>query len=256
MKSLTFIVLALFCINTHAIEVEDEPQAPASLKNHVENAHEVLTISVNVKLGDSPLSGKWNLSQTQMHVLFGKLKRLKHVEHAYDEIFEKIKEPSKRYAGLELSFSSNDDDLTFETLVFYAGKITNKEGKLLFVDPGRLIEYWLWGTAQSRVQQQIGMNVLNIFAFDQCVQLGHLLIETDPRQCLMPNTVVMLDLGEMPTFDALQIKTFEQCLISGTAIIDSFPRRCMAAGGKLYAEPPRMPDGRPMPERSGFTEFQ
>ena len=256
MKIIALLLPLFFYVTAaYADDHKGEPKAPPLLQTYVENSEKINKISIRVELGDSPLSGAWELSQTQMHVLLGKLQHLKNIEHPYDDVFNKLKEPSKRYGGLEVSFTTGERDFALETLVFYAGSIKEKSGKVLFSDPGRLIEYWLWGTAKTRIQQQIALNVLSIFAFDQCVELGHVLIETDPRQCLMPNALVMLDLGEMPTFEALQIKNFEQCLISGTAIIDSFPRRCMAAGGKLFAEPPRMPDGRPIPQRSGFTEF-
>ena len=89
-------------------------------------------------------------------------------------------------------------------------------------------------------QQVLATQVLPIFTFDHCRILGNIIVETQPRQCLLPDNNLIFEVPEKATLASLKINNFEMCLKEGQALIHTFPRRCMAAGGRVFTEPPRL----------------
>jgi hypothetical protein len=76
--------------------------------------------------------------------------------------------------------------------------------------------------------------------FDDCRLMGFPIVNTKPRQCLLPEDGIMLETEEQPTAKSLKATNFDSCLNYGQSLINTFPRRCVAAGGRVFSEPPRV----------------
>jgi hypothetical protein len=201
------------------------------------------TIEVSTSTVVEQLS--WPLDRVALQVFLGKLQQLDHKIHAYDGVFKQAPEQDPAYDGIRIKFNMLPEaEVALPTLWFDAGMIRNAgTGLEMYVDPGRVLEYWVFGSSTNRASMLISLKSLPVFTFEQCMALGHNIVYTDPRQCVMPNEIVMLDLGLSPVVDPLTVNTFDECLDVGLALMSTFPRRCLTKGGKLVAEPPRRPDG-------------
>jgi hypothetical protein len=186
----------------------------------------------------------WPLDKVSLQVLLGKLQQLEATEHPYDAVFAEAPEMDPAYDGIKITFTMLPEaEQSVPNLWFHKGAIKTPDGLELYHDPGRVLEYWIFGSSDNRAAMLVSLKSLPVFTFEQCLALGHSIVETDPRQCVMPNEIVMLDLGLAPTVDPLTVNSFDDCLDTGLAIMNTFPRRCLTKGGKLVAEPPRRPDG-------------
>ena len=207
---------------------------------------EVLGMTVEVDLGAGKNNPRWVLDSTEHAVLFGRLERLRadrdnpRPPHPDDEIFPQIPPKDEKYQGLIVRMKTVGAEALIP-LRFGRGRVMMLDGTSLVPDSGREIEFWLFGTTQNTRLRLLATQVLPIFSYDQCILLGNLPVETVPRQCLMPNNNIMLEVPERPTTASLKAVDFETCLQYGQALIDVFPRRCMAAGGRVYTEAPRLP---------------
>lgn len=182
----------------------------------------------------------WPITQTELSVLMGKIEDLSPTPHHNDPLFDAMPTRDESYKGIKLTLKTRDGE-TLQPLHIFEGNVTT-EGRLFQKDPGRELEYWLFGTAKIVKQQLLAIQVLPVFTFDQCKLLGNRIVETQPRQCLLPDNNLLFDIPERPTLESLTIKNFDDCLEKGKAIIHTFPRRCMAAGGAVFTEPPRLID--------------
>lgn len=256
---LTFALLALATLPTQALtqkELEQVELVPSwQFLPWFKDADYIYTIHAKaqgLQIGQEGTSNtipiEWEVPRTEVDVLFGKLRRLRKGEHKDDQLLDQLGARHANYKGIFLDFKTKPKvkagDTHVPNMIVFNGFVRDSNGNPIFPDPGRQLEYWLWGTSKTRIHQRMALEALHVFNFNQCLLMGNLIVETEPRQCLMADETVMLEVPDRPSLEEARIKDFEECLDKGRAIIDSFPRRCVAAGGKLFAEPPRLPDGR------------
>jgi len=207
------------------------------------NAENITEITDNI--GSATLSVdmtteniSWPITQTELAVLMGRLQNLKAKPHHNDTLFAALKEKNPNYNGITLTLHTRDGNKITPLHVFEGN--VRSDGALYERDPGRELEYWLFGTAKVVKQQILATQVLPIFTFNHCRILGNVIVNTQPRQCLLPDNNLLFEVPEKPTLASLKINDFDACLKEGKAIIHTFPRRCMVAGGRVFTEPPRL----------------
>ncbi len=196
-------------------------------------------VAVDVGLGEN--NPYWRMSQTALTVFLNKLATLNQAPVPDDAIWPNLAKPDPRYNGLMVLLQTKDGRRFLPFRVFM-GSMGLGPDNLLAKDPGRRIEYWLFGTARVRRDQIIGATVLPVYTFEQCRLLGQRVIETTPRQCLLANNNLLLETIEPPTLKSAKLTSFNECLRGGDGLIYTFPRRCVAAGGRVFTEPPQIFD--------------
>ncbi|MEC9292559.1 MAG: hypothetical protein VX730_09175 [Pseudomonadota bacterium] len=202
-------------------------------------AQETSKITIRVLFeGENFPSYTWDVPQPQKPILFTWLKDMARGDIDRDPVLA-VHGKVKEYRGLEIEFFDYDGG-KLETITLYNELVKNDFGDILFRDLGRYFEYWVWSTTDVFELQDVAAKVLPIYAFEQCLRLGNPIIETYPRQCLLADGDIFLEVNEKPTLEALLINNFDDCLEKGQALINTFPRRCVAAGGHVYTEPPRL----------------
>jgi hypothetical protein len=215
----------------------------------VQKLDEIQQALVVVQLGQGDDNPKWVMNQTQLAVLMNKLRDLLQPSDdaraqppLEDTIWPELAPKEPAYQGVLVVLQTVTGE-RFAPVRVFAGKVVDPKDTVLVTDPGRFLEYWLFGTARVRRDQMLGANVLPVFTFEQCRLLGQRIVETQPRQCLLPDNNLLLETDERPTLESAKMKTFAQCLNDGEALIYTFPRRCVAAGGRVFTEPPVVWDG-------------
>lgn len=197
---------------------------------------EVKDITIHTLEGKHWENYKWQLTKTHIPVF---LNRIQTIEQAqYEDWDLRITNPDQDYKGLEIQVEFKNGE-KLDPFTVYDGTI-KVDGKVISEDPNRAFEYWLFSLNTQKANQEIAARVLPIFTFSQCAQIGNPIIHTSPRQCLMANQHIFLDVPEKPTQATLNVTNFDECLAKGEAIIDTFPRRCIMAGGHVFTEPPRI----------------
>ena len=193
-----------------------------------------ITVSVEEGLGDNNMS--WVMSSSQRAVFFAKFKALQKAKEAYSPL--NIPDPESAYTGLSVTIKDTHGR-NLIPIYIYKASVRDERGNLITLDPSRQFEYWLWSTGAP---ENLGLagKILPIIDFNHCVDLGHRLVETTPRQCLLANGDIFLDILESPTQESLAIHSFDDCLAKGQALINTFPRRCIASGGHVFSEPARL----------------
>ncbi|MCA3243692.1 MAG: hypothetical protein INF43_00100 [Alphaproteobacteria bacterium] len=219
-----------------------------TLENIMANREDMQVALVAVDLGQDNDNPYWQMSQTALTVFLNKLATLKQQPVPEDAIWPQLPKPDPRYNGL-LVLLQTKEGRRFVPFRVFMGQLGLGPSSPLAKDPGRGLEYWLFGTARVRRDQLIGANVLPVYTFAQCKVLGQRVIETTPRQCLLANNNLLLETSEPPTLASAQMTTFADCLRGGTGLIYTFPRRCVAAGGRVFTEPPQIYDStKPLPQ--------
>jgi hypothetical protein len=199
-------------------------------------ADNTLKVSVRVlNTQEQPYS--WLMTPSDIAIFYSKLKKIQQSEPKLNNLI--INNPESGYIGLEFLITNKYGE-TLKPFSVYNGQLIDFNGQELTKDHDRDFEYTIWGLNYTEKNQSLMWKVLPIINFHDCTKLGNRLIETTPRQCLLTNGEIFLDISEKPTQEALSIKNFDDCLIKGQAIINTFPRRCIAAGGHIYTEPPRI----------------
>ena len=122
----------------------------------------------------------------------------------------------------------------YQNRVFVPGKEAPHE------DNNLDLQTWVFGTAKRLDQREIISELIRVYSYDQCKTLGHTLVDTSPRQCILPDGSTYIDIDERLTPEGRKITTFEKCLKGGFPIVDTFPRQCVAPGGRIYVEPPQL----------------
>jgi hypothetical protein len=211
------------------------------LKLFVEKRDDIQMAMVTVQMGQRNENPRWMMSQTQLQVFLNKLGQMPDKPLPEDDIWPKLKAPEPGYKGITITLQT-EMGKRFAPIKVFEGRITDPNDTLLSPDYGRDLEYWLFGTARVRRDQLLGVAVLPVISFEQCRLLGQKIVQTMPRQCLLPDNNLLLETSEMPTLKSARIRTFDECLHNGTALIYTFPRRCVSAGGRVFTEPPRVYD--------------
>lgn len=217
-----------------------------TLPNIMANREEIYLAYVGIDIGLEDDNPFWQMSTAAKGVFLRKLANWEQGVVAEDAIWPNIPDPDERYSGA-LVLLQTYSGRRFAPMRVHRGEIRAMDGSLIATDPGRSLEYWLFGTARVRRDQLLGVRVLPIYTFEQCRVLGQRIIPTTPRQCLLADNNLLLETAEPPTLQSARITTFDQCLKQGTGLIYTFPRRCVAAGGKVFTEPPQVRDPIPAP---------
>jgi hypothetical protein len=179
----------------------------------------------------------WEMSQTALTVFLNKLATWSEDPVYNDGIWPFVPARDPRYQGIIVLLQTKQGR-RFAPIRVFEGKLVASNAAQVARDPGRNLEYWLFGTARVRRDQLLGSQLLPVYTFDQCRTLGQRVIETTPRQCLLADNNLMLETVEPPTILSAQLTTFAQCLQQGQGLIYTFPRRCITAGGRVFTEPP------------------
>lgn len=244
MKIIKFSFLMFFGVIFQVFAFSDDVPLPQdammrpSVVDILQNYEDIqqIVVMVDMKLGSE--NPRWIMSQTQMQVLVRKLADLPDVPRQEDKIWPKLPRKDPAYRGVVLTVEMLDGRM-FAPLRVFEGKLLDGK-QVVAKDYGRMLEYWLFGTARVRRDQLLGVNVLPVISFEQCRIMGQKVVETTPRQCLLPDNNLLLETTEPPTVASAKLRDFDECLKSGVALIYTFPRRCVAAGGRVFTEPPRV----------------
>jgi hypothetical protein len=212
---------------------------PVNVVTVEEHGPLVQRVLVTVQMGKGNENPVWHMTHTASQVWLGKLSEPEPVAPVDQAVLKQVKSPSPSYKGLKIEMQTVNGK-KFEPITVYNGKVVGPKGQTVKDDPGRGLEYWVFSTARVRRDLLLGPQVLPVIAFEQCRLLGMEIVATEPRQCLLPDKTILLQTDEKPTRASLKAKDFDSCLKHGQALIASFPRRCMAAGGRVFAEPPRV----------------
>ena len=235
-----FLLSGFFGGLSTTVMAEDKPMLPPALQQIHDEGDRIYTTTIHVPLVEEG-STQWQLTTTEQAVLLGKLARLpESLNHPDDAIFREVNGKRGDYKGVSIAFAPYEGD-AFPNLVVFNGAVVDDRGRVVRQDPGRELELWILGTAKVRKEQLLALDLLPIFTFNQCVLLGNVVVHTTPRQCLLPNNDILLEVVDPVEPQALKIRNFDECLEDGKALIDVFPRRCLAAGGRVFTEPPRVP---------------
>lgn len=207
---------------------------------------DIQKIKVMVDMGAGEENPYWLMSHTQAEVFLDRLETLQTRPLPEDDVWPKLKKKEPAYKGITLLIETVDGK-RFAPLLVFEGRIAaldsqyrNTVASVVAPDYGRYMEYWLFGTARVRRDQLLGVHVMPVLTFEQCRLLGQRIVETTPRQCLLPDNNLLLESNDFPTFKSASIESFEQCLQDGTSLIYTFPRRCVATGGRVFTEPPKV----------------
>tara|TARA_R110000868_G_scaffold218576_1_gene468961 strand:+ start:105990 stop:106718 length:729 start_codon:yes stop_codon:yes gene_type:complete len=235
-KMKKFILLLLIAMHVTPVNA-DIPQHIKSftLEDLRTIADNTLKISVTVNDTDSSTPFSWNMAPSDIAIFYKTVETL----HDRNEIMSNvdITDPVSGYQGLTINIVNKYGE-NIEPFKVFKGVLSYLDGQKISLDINRHLEYLIWGMNKSRKNQDLAWKMLPITSFHDCVKLGYKMVETSPRQCLMTNGDIFLDVGESVTQEALSIQNFSDCLVKGQAIINTFPRRCIAAGGHVYTEPP------------------
>lgn len=212
----------------------------ASLDNIYLNREDIDQAMVVVEIGQKGENPQWIMSPTQMQVMLDTLLQfMPDKPTVEDAIWPKLKRKDPSYKGIRVVLKTVWGR-NFEPFVIFEGQIKTAGGRLIVPDYGRRLEYWMFGASRVRRDQMMGAHLLNVLTFEQCRLLGQQIVETRPRQCLLPDNNLLLETQELPTLASARIRDFDGCLKNGKALIYTFPRRCISSGGRVFTEPPRV----------------
>lgn len=233
-------------------QVDTSQEKMVEFKHLAEEKGNIQLIRVEIDdLADKEKIG-WRLDRVQAAVFIDKLALVAENSTASTNNLQPP-QPSKTYAGVVVRMVTYEGQL-YVPLRFFQG-VVSSNGRQLGYDTNREIEYWLMGTAHIVKQQLKALSVVPVYRYSQCVKMGGQVVESTPRQCLLPNDDTFLEVPEMPAQQDLTITDFEACLERGRAIISAFPRRCVASGGRIFTEKPVLPgQTAPQPEVSQATQ--
>lgn len=251
---LRLVVLILLAASAWAKPAAPTQPPPPSPTPAWLTAHgdQVYSAKVTVRLGLSDQNPTWELRHTHVAMLVDKLQALHPTPLAEEveikptptlKLLEQAPSPQQdadSYLGLSITLGLADGT-QLPTLLISRGRIL-LHGHAWGPDHGRLLEYWLFSTARIRRDLLLASQVLPVPTFEQCRLLGNQIVETTPRQCILPNNDILLDLHEPLTKASLKVKSYKECLAHGAALIYTYPRRCMVAGGHVFTEPPTVED--------------
>jgi len=212
---------------------------PATLQEVYDRRETLDGAVVVVDMGHGEDNPRWEMGATMLPVFFQRILEMPAHPLPIDDVWPKVPAPDPAYRGLVVLLHTTDGK-RFAPLRFFSGRVEGPNGTLLAPDHGRGMEYWLFGTARVRRDQMLGATVLPVLTFEQCRLLGQRIVNTQPRQCLLPDNNLLLESAAMPTVAAARVRTFDGCLEHGAALIYTFPRRCMTVGGRVFTEPPRV----------------
>ena len=212
---------------------------PATLGDVLNRKADIERIDVVVDMGLRQDNPHWEMSSTQRPIFLDRLTNMPEKPLPIDSIWPHVPQPEMQYHGITVLMRTFKGQ-RFAPLYIFEGRVEAPNHVLLAPDYGRGLEYWLFGTARIRRDQMLGATVMPVLTFDECRMLGQRIVNTTPRQCLLPNNNILLETDSIPDLTAARVQNFDQCLLHGRALIYTFPRRCLTTGGRVFTEPPRV----------------
>lgn len=209
---------------------------PLTLGNIDKISEMTQSVSVEVREGKHWENYTWDMKQNHIPIFYEKLKTLQ--DRPYKDTGLDIPNPDEKYEGLKIRIKLSNNEWV-DPIFIYDGTVKSN-WNLLSEDPDRHMEYWLFSLDTSLTNRKIVARALPIFTYKHCIDTGNPVVYTNPKQCLMANKEIFLDVPEQPTQESLTVSSFDECLTKGEALIDTFPRRCIVAGGHVFTEPPRV----------------
>ena len=143
------------------------------------------------------------------------------------------------YDHIEVSLLGNAGQV-YEPVKIYQNKVDLPADTLPYEDSNRDLELWLLGTAKTFGQKDQIANLITIWSYEDCKALNHTLVDSVPRQCVLPDGTTYLEIDKKLSQKDKAINNFDKCLKAGHPLIVTFPRKCVAPGGRVYIEPPRL----------------
>lgn len=239
---LVFVLLAGLAYAKEVVRKPNPPMAVTPL-TLLERGPDVQTVLVEVDVGKGMENPQWAMTFTNIQVLLGKLQDDVMVPPMKPALVALAKDMEPAYKGMKVMMQTVRGE-KFQPLKVYKGRIL-ANGKLVRNDVGRGLEYWLFSTARVRRDLNLGAGLLPVWTFEQCRLLGMQIVETEPRQCLLPEGGIVLQTADEPTKAGMNVADFEGCLKHGVSLVATFPRRCVVAGGKVFTEPPQVKEDEP-----------
>lgn len=232
--SFSFVVFC-FSLNTQP-SFSDEFGPVLTMETIDKWADETQSIRIEILEGKHWENYTWDFGQNLIPVFYEKLKELPTVPYEASDIEPIVR--NKMYGGIKVHIQLKNRAF-LAPITFFDGQVKTDNSPLT-EDPNRLMEYWFYGLNTKLSVRKIVAESLPIYDFKMCAYTGNPVVNTSPKQCLMANKDIFLDVPEKATQESIQIKSFDECIIKGKALIDTFPRRCIAAGGHVFTEPPRV----------------
>ncbi|MFZ2586747.1 MAG: hypothetical protein WAZ18_01275 [Alphaproteobacteria bacterium] len=248
MRWLLVMVVLVGSVQAKALNKEPvrKPNPPLEVNGLtlMERGPDVQSVMVEVAMGKGGENPQWMMTYTNMQVLLGLLQREDGLVPPMDpKVLAAAPNPEPTYKGMDVVLKTVQGE-KFKTMRVFMGKVVSG-GKVVREDAGRALEYWLFSTARVKRDLMLGARVLPVWTFGQCRMLGMQVVDTEPRQCVMPDGGLILETAKKPTKASVTVKDFDQCLVKGTSLIATFPRRCVVAGGRVFTEPPRVKEPEP-----------
>ncbi len=224
---LFILALALLTLPAHSATLADYQVQLPNTNN----------ITIYFDIGLNELNPSWDLPRPLWPILFKRLSTLT-APHPTDALYDNFASHVQNYRGLQLRFALvSNSPKQLPPLRIINKQVTAPAG-MVAVDPGRLTEYWLFGTAPKPEIKTALVEALPVATFEQCQIMGNTIVNTTPRQCVLPDKSLVLETFDVPNEDSLTVIYFHDCLKYGRALINTFPRRCLLPGGRVIAEPP------------------
>lgn len=205
---------------------------------HLNNG-ELRSAEVQIKLSgkndDKEPSLSWRLNPVELPIFIDKVRKLQ-VALSGNVTTEKS---NTIYSHIEVSLLGNKGQV-YQPVKIYQNKVDLPANPRPHEDQNRDLELWLLGTAKTFGQKDQIANLIHIWSYEDCKALNHTLVDSVPRQCVLPDGTTFLEIDKKLSQKDKEITTFDKCLKAGHPLIVSFPRKCVAPGGRVYIEPPRL----------------
>ncbi len=209
-----------------------------NLKELALNNGELRTAEVQILLKEDKEAQqklRWHLNPVELPVF---LERINKIEPALSG--QVTGTPSgTEYRFLQVRLIAKNG-VVYQPINIYQNRIRVPGINIPLEDENRELEMWTMGTAKTFAQRSAITKLLKIMSFDECKALNHTLMDTMPRQCILPDGTTFLDIDKKLSDKYRDITNFDKCLHGGHPLIVDFPRKCVAPGGQVHIEPPRL----------------
>lgn len=143
------------------------------------------------------------------------------------------------YNRLQVRLIGNDGNF-YQPVNIYQNRVWIPSINQPHEDQNRDLELWTLGTSKTFAQKDKITSLIKIWSFEDCKALNHTLVDSVPRQCILPDGTTYLEIDQKLSEKDKAIDNFDKCLRAGHPLIVNFPRKCVAPGGRIYIEPPRL----------------
>lgn len=179
----------------------------------------------------------WTLSLLDIPIFLAKVQDL---PEALLSIPQALAAPTK-YGYLKVNVYDSDGK-PFQPVMVRYDEVRIEGHKRPYRDEQRNLEMWLVGTLGNYDARTIAAPLMGALTYDQCLNMGNPIIQTDPEQCVLPDGTTFINVDSKITKEAAKIHDFDSCIKNPkNPIVNTFPRKCIAPGGRMYVEPPRVP---------------